>query len=327
MKKLYIHIGYHKTGTTSIQNTLIVHKEILSKNDFCYFNPVAKHNIERKNLNPWLTVNFDSEYSMDCTFNNLHSFNIKLRQVLQNNIIISAEHFCYLNEKEIYRCMLILKEHFDIKIICYLRRQDQQAVSFVQQGAKATLTTTEFISRKTNFRALPPSDFYHEYFDYNKIISRWAYAVGKENIILRIFDPSRMIDGDVVKDFLHTLDIHFLPTEHIKLNTSLGFKQTKLGHLFNAIDLPLEWRNLIHNELDGIGKMLPARNDAQAFYNAYKKSNIELNKKFSISNEYEDIFSNNFEMYPSESQDIWTEESANDVFLKIFNILKQLKLR
>jgi hypothetical protein len=81
-----------------------------------------------------------------------------------------------------------------VKVIVYLRRQDEYLLSLystaVQSGSTATLA--EFADDQNES---------HRY-DYSAILSRWSAAFGKANVICRRYERSRMEGGEIVTDFL-----------------------------------------------------------------------------------------------------------------------------
>ena len=113
-------------------------------------------------------------------------------------------------------------EDFDVKIVVYLRRQDD----FVQALYQTIIVYGE--------EAIPFENFYerivseHErirsldhYFLVNDI---FATAFGKENIILRIYEKSQLYQGDLPRDFLKT--VGFKTTNDFSLdipNNNLSF--------------------------------------------------------------------------------------------------------
>lgn len=236
-----------------------------------------------------------------------------------NNVIISAETFSWLfSEKEIGKFHKKLSASFtDIKIITYIRRQDMQAVSQYQEASKhSAFAASRFYDGGT--RALPGyKEHFHKYLNYNQRLGMWADVFGDDNIIIRVFERSRLKNSNAVDDFF---DIAGLTKEtgSSRINESGGIEKTKVGHLVSQREFPRPvWRALTKG-LDNSGKMLPSREMASSFYNEFKESNKSLNKRFSLQNE-EAIFNDNFDMYPIEANDLWTEDSANKA---IQNLLK-----
>ena len=316
-RKLIIHIGSHKTGTSSIQHTLFKNKAVLQKQGYTLFCQ-DPDGLERKSGNSITWVKFKLKRG--------HRIEGKIRKKLPraldvagNNVIISAETLSWLfSEKEIGNFQKKLSVSFtDIKIIAYIRRQDMQAVSQYQEASKhSAFAASLFYDGGT--RALPDHNKYlHKYLNYNQRLGMWADAFGDENTIIRVFESNRLKNGDAVDDFFDVTGLT-KETVSVRKNESSGFEKTKVGHLISQREFPRPvWRTLTQ-ELDNSGKMLPSRKMASSFYKEFKESNKSLNKRFSLNNE-ETVFTDNFEMYPVEASDLWTEDSANKA---IQNLLK-----
>ena len=101
MKKVYIHIGTEKTGTTSIQNVLAKNRESLLKNDYCYPSSpgVKNHEFLAIYCAPESTRDLRSKHGLmsDVSlsqFFSMFSKNLKNEFISSgaNNIIFSNEH-------------------------------------------------------------------------------------------------------------------------------------------------------------------------------------------------------------------------------------------
>jgi hypothetical protein len=322
LKKLYLHIGSHKTGTTSIQKALFENPSLLKDYNLYYFskNPNLTEN-PKHNCNRWFTKINPDDYSIGCTLYDMISFSDHISK-FPGNVIVSAERFSFIFlEEELIKLKKCLRKYFDeIKIIVYIRRQDQYIVSHHNQAAKQPLApATHFYGSELS--AIPiHKDYFKYYLDYNERLSYYASVFGKENIIIRIFDKNNLHNHDVVSDFFNVLGIVNFKNS-INTNESYCFEKVKIGLLMNQVGLPLGvLRSIIERNLNTDLKFLPCENDAKKFYDIYRKSNIALNKKFNIVNS-ESPFDDDFSMYPFKGNELWTEEVCNEA---IRNILKSL---
>jgi len=86
-----------------------------------------------------------------------------------------------------------LQRH-EVKVIVYLRRQDQLYSSFYNQDVKGIRQWFEGAYQ-----------FYqtHQIFEhgYSTVLGMWSDALGKESVIVRPFEASQWPDADIVKDF------------------------------------------------------------------------------------------------------------------------------
>ena len=136
MKTLYIHIGCPKTATTSIQYFCNENKEILSKNGI-YF-PIFEQ--KYKDVNPYRNGHFliAHQYDSNGKINTLDEhriFRFNMDHIIYmfskyNNILLSDEsiwHSTHFFKKDLWEILRkeSLKSAFKIKIIVYLRRQEE----------------------------------------------------------------------------------------------------------------------------------------------------------------------------------------------------------
>ena len=291
MRKLFLHIGTGKTGSTSIQKSL---EPLKDKRVSFSFNMNGIHAIP----DPVLFANNLAAQAAEIT-------------------IYSNEWLYTANAEFIAGLADALNQHFETEVIIYLRRQDQFKVSSYQQVSKRKGADSQF-----GPVALPQTSEHRS--DYLKFINRWAARFGKENICIRVFDKARLYKGDVISDFAKLTGVSLPESQFIHSNISNGAERTKIGHLLNLSGLRQNNSQLaghISEAADNTGKLLPSEEAARRYYEQYRETNIKLNEEFGISDKYPAIFDEDFSQYPTERDDLWTEESANRAITNIFAAL------
>lgn len=281
---IYLHIGLPKTGTSTIQGLLYDNTEALQhqrylypratlggQSDFAY----AHHNLARaayeKDASTWLT--FQKEILSSRT----------------NKILVSSEAFSNCRNHAQLEFIKGYLEDFDVKIVIYLRRQDD----FLQALYQTIIVYGE--------EAIPFNDFYermiseHErihsldhYFLVNDI---FATAFGKENIILRIYEKSQLYQGDLLRDFLHTTGVE--PTSDFALdvpNNNLSFDAhsleiyRQLKQIFKGEDEFLETARRKIRDANQRKAFLTnniiSRQQSENLMNKVKESNEKLAREF-----------------------------------------------
>lgn len=320
MKKLYLHIGSHKTGSTSIQFYLYKNKAQLNRFGYRYYScsPVGEI---RKSCNPWVSITDELRFK-GAKVKNKYNLADRLGQV-DGNVILSAEHFSWIFDyNEINKLHSVLSELFDkIYIVVYIRRQDALAVSHLQQASKATnAPARKFYGDLT--QALPEyKPYLDQYLDYNNKIGMWGDAFGDDNIIVRDFARDSLFKGDVVDDFLNILGMSKI--SKINVNESMGAKSLVANRLFNELGVNKGRKEvldiLIKNDK---AKMLPSKHAAKKFYENYKESNRLLNSRFNVS-KTSYLFSEDFTMYPEGSEADLSEEILRNLLKEAMdNILR-----
>lgn len=211
---VFLHIGLPKTGTTAIQNFCAAHRAALADEGYLYPRspgPVAHTGV------PMYAADFESGFptQRNARINSPERFakfcsntEIQLKEEFDGSgcehIIISSEQL-YVSVKSIESMNKIkawLSQFSDIKILVWLRRQDDLALSAfgetVRMGSPGSLR--DFVSSARGKHLL----------DFERGISLWADAFGKESIVLRVFEPGRMQNKNPVEDFLHVIGLDAL---------------------------------------------------------------------------------------------------------------------
>lgn len=173
MKKVYIHIGVGKTGTTAIQNTMMLYRKEIADQGILYpatgLNGVAHHNL----VTLWQS-SFTAEDAA------LYSELIRECEASeQETILISSEKFCFAQWQFVKAVSEALTQ-FDVRIIVYVRTQVAQIESTFLLWLRLGY------AYGNNFQ-----EFFQKYafsFDYNQIIKSWVSFFGKDAIIIRVYD-------------------------------------------------------------------------------------------------------------------------------------------
>ena len=141
MKELYIHLGTHKTGTTSLQRTLILNRKALLNEDI---HVIAHHDFAVEN-------DFESDEGLKRAAYKLKLLINSNLKVKQKKIIICWEGFSgslyknYRNRKEM---LTMIKESLPsdiyLNFILFLRRQDE----FIQSAAAQAIHEGRFNGSK-----------------------------------------------------------------------------------------------------------------------------------------------------------------------------------
>lgn len=208
MKTLYFHIGQTKTATTTLQAFFFENQEWLAGRGI-FYPPVPEEYPLKMQHRFLLTsiVEKKGDYSVAQKY--WDTLRAQIAESGLPQVLVSEETFWHLFEQDQPRRPEALRwigqqlSEFDVKVICYLRRQDRWIESWYNQIVKtdvnraSRLSIKEFVER------------YHEFglLDYNAVLSDWAAVFGESNIIVRPFESSRFLNGDIVQDFCNILEI------------------------------------------------------------------------------------------------------------------------
>lgn len=254
INECYVHIGMHKTGSSSIQHNLYRH---LSDNHFVYAQmEIPNHSIPIYSM-------FAEDLSLAISYfrNTLNEdeiiqYNLEKKRMLVENIqnnpgknfIISGEGITKLRQERGLRDFhRFLSDHFEkITIIGYVRPPISFMESALQQRVKSG-TLVKFL----------PSNLYP---NYRQCFEKFDHEFGIDNVILRKYDPNIFPGNDVVLDFCETLDIKINPDSVERFNESLSRDVVCMLYAYNKyhggfggrINMPRE-NTLINNALSEIG--------------------------------------------------------------------------
>jgi len=237
----YIHIGLEKTGTTTLQEFFFLNRNQLAQDNIYYpSSPGARNHTDL------VAYAYDKTLGDLIVQKNLHTsaareafrlgfkelFDTELRSIKKSktNLLVSSEHLSsrVFSKDEIRNLLRLFTEAGYLpKIIVYLRRQDQYLLStystWLKCGATADLNQKAYKRKR---------------YDYLSLLDMWGEVAGQENLIVKIFERSRMYKNDLLEDFMNILGLRM--TEHYQypssdLNKSLDKNKLLFLKKLNAV--------------------------------------------------------------------------------------------
>lgn len=218
MKTLYVHAGLPKTATTSIQRFCYDNRTLLEKKGYCYPQFPWKYQIPPTKRNAMFLYKevFDENgkrLKEEEDRRREESFRM-IGELFQtyDNVILSDEilwHAVYKRRKTLWKDLYEAGKQggFTVKVIVYLRRQDEYVSSWWNQLIKAGAGKPP-----TGFEVMPWEEYRTHVpkgmnVDYYPVLENAATVLGKENIIVRRFQRSSFIGGRIQADFLWCLGL------------------------------------------------------------------------------------------------------------------------
>lgn len=334
----FIHIGTEKTGTSSIQKFMLDNQKELMRNGLLY--PIDCGFLSNFKLIWYATKNVDShplkspqDISDPVTRSRwVNTFEQKHQRVVSkfqsanpagSVVAYSSEHLQsrLVNQAELEKLKAFLSPMYDkMKIVVYLRRQDKLAVS-----AYSTLLR----AGHTQPFKLPPANRLSHYFSYARLIGLWSDVFGKENMEIKIYERSQMLNGDIVDDFGELVGYDANGSDYKRIsasNTSLAYTaQVALFRLNNIIarnkrDADPCWEKLraifvthIENISDEYSKDLLNRESAIQFYDIFKDDNDAIVNEYGLGSGFNEDFSKYPEVLPKNLDDSARDEIARSI--------------
>lgn len=237
MTTIYLHIGMPKTGTTSLQKFLFLNREKLLEKGCLY--PITGTNItsnqeskgySHNSLVRVLSQNTNQKEDWVSQCRIWEECKKEINAIKPEKVIISAEFFTGpgIYNQDLITMTKKLLDSYDVKIVIYLRRQDEFLRSYYCDLITFLIRTDikEFILQ-WKYMA-----------DYAQTLELWKNEFGLENIIVKVFEKKQMKNGNLFHDFLATVDLDHeeldLNSEGIRENISID--SGKAIKLINLID-------------------------------------------------------------------------------------------
>lgn len=201
-KILYIHVGMHKTGSTSVQYFFMGMRKRFMETRGIYYPPApGKMNHRHKSLFP---VNSDA-FAAIVAYAEKHNC---------STILLSNESLSFSGvSDDCFAKIRAAAPGFVIKFIVYVRRIDELCKTWYSELRKTGdlapgMTYGEFLNKAYRKKAtiLFPS----------RLIEKCVSQAGKDNVIVRPYAPEKLKNGDIVEDFCDILGIPLTPEERPK---------------------------------------------------------------------------------------------------------------
>jgi hypothetical protein len=191
-KKLFLHIGLGKTGTSALQSFFAQNHERLSSQGIWYPQTgreglEAHHRIATA-ARPGGGTGFDTTISWAAYIEQLRA---ELAQRTEPTVLLSSEVF---SGRMTWRLLHDLKQLFsEIQVVAYLRRQDILIASNYNQWVK----TENLRLGLDDLRMLP--------FDFEAMLEPWKKLLAGHpgGVLVRPYERSRLWCGSIVDDFMY----------------------------------------------------------------------------------------------------------------------------
>lgn len=184
-RTLYLHIGSHRTATTSIQRFLLNNFDTLIQHG-CLLPFRKPRHFEMINT---IFAGGRSVEQAAAQLNDRADSKADIAEI--DRMILSDEDICMRSDVSV---LGQFRDHFDVKVIFSLRRQDLWLESWYFQNIKwqwnpslSHCTFDEFLARRSEFH----------WVHYDNYVRHLEEVFGAENILLNVFEKEQMPDGPI----------------------------------------------------------------------------------------------------------------------------------
>ena len=189
-KKLYVHIGHYKTGTSALQNYLHWNADLLRESGYYY--PNCARPKRNKTNHGHLSLGLAAKYGfvpppwydecgdLDSIYRTLHD---EIAAIPEKNIVLSSEEFvqlALLREADV--ALGELKERligYDVRIVLFIREPLSLLISWYNQVNKGPFGTRNFMVFFAKING--------QFLSQRRIWRRFANHFGVQNVILRTY--------------------------------------------------------------------------------------------------------------------------------------------
>jgi hypothetical protein len=225
-KTLILHVGMGKTGTTAIQRAFWTNRAILSRAGIAYpeigaiatahhlISPyVPPHLVDLHGWNPLAPVDWIN----------------RVAALPEPVVVMSSELISSASPDQVVAFCAALLPVFDLRLLLYLRRQDDMIAATYAQAVKVGI-------KRPPLSMMLDSE--PELLDYALRLAPWEAALGRNRIIVRPYERSQFHQGDLIRDVMLHLGVPDLPPDFVHdpaatANARLSIPATEFKRLVN----------------------------------------------------------------------------------------------
>ena len=323
MRKLVVHIGCPKGGSSAIQTGLQLNREALAAQGVS----VPSDDLQRESCVTGSQAAFFDGLVRDRQARELPNFGDLLDAQADEHeastIVLSAENLC--NPLGFERVFAAVQDRFDVRIVMYVRRQDDFLESAWQQWeAKLGGSLLAWMIRCIGIHG-----------NWLEILAPWADIFGDDHTVARVYDRQRLTGGDAFADFCAVLGVDASPLHPAgEVNAGLNPLLSRLvegrSYLFDGPHDGEFYDALRHLakplvEKNGVVAPLFSAKESEAVMVRYKKSNEGFRKRF-LPQQKAPLFPVRREMPAHLDAGVDMASFERELLqLQIFNLHKQVK--
>jgi hypothetical protein len=282
-RKCLLHIGYHKTGTTSIQDYLWANRAGLIRQGFLY---PEQHTLwSGHHQVPWSLGVAHTHYDKKLAFDAILTDYVgELSERGGHTLVLSSEDFEFLSPSGVDRLRSGLEARgFQTRVVAYVRRQDDYLLADYKQHLKMGFAGSL-------------DEFYmtHHFeirFNYAQIMLAWEKAFSKAALTVIGYEKSSLREGDVCTDFCDTVGI---TRDGFLVPAASNVSQTNIAsHILaraNALQIAPEIRKRIIELVDaecrktGVDVELFPQRKRELLLAKYKSTNETFVRHYEVRN-------------------------------------------
>ncbi|MEO1309847.1 MAG: hypothetical protein AAFV51_02620 [Pseudomonadota bacterium] len=335
-----VHIGVEKTGTTSVQAFLaanrarlaaagVLYPECLGRETHIGLPAYAQADERRDDARRYFGIEPGADAVEDLRARLETELAHEVEAVSPRTILLSSEHLhSRLHTVEEKRRLRAFLEPFAerIEILCYLRRQDELALSLYS-------TALRFQKADAASPLPKPGPKTPYYYDYDRMLGEYAEAFGEDAVTVRIYERAALEGDDIISDFRAAaglgddLDLKPVPRRNVSLSAPAQRFLASLNRLTEPGEDQKRVRGnavqLLETFFAGRGRTV-TRAEAEAFLMRFAEINERVRSRWTPDRET--LFTTDMGAYPETISAEGEAEALADVGARLF-AQKQKELR
>lgn len=281
---LYIHIGRPKTGSTALQHFLMKNRQQLLTRGVLYpltgCHQLSSHLFayaysDRLRAGAHLPAIDQRELWL--------ALGEEVKDASAGRVVLSSENFWFVDPR---RVKDDIDGKYDVRVIAYIRRQDNVIASSFCEEVKR-----ELISLDADVEEFALDPLRLELLDYLAILDEWSSCFGLDNLAVRVYE--RLSGGCIASDFCRLLAIEpgDLEIDQVTVNPALPYDVLSLISNANAFKSgDAAKRRFVTALSEAVALLDPdPRYDAAGLFcrelrerimRVFEKSNAEISRKY-----------------------------------------------
>jgi len=269
VSEVIIHIGMHKTGSTSIQASLYGYDD---GHAFYARFPEPNHSTAIRGTfstrpeayHQWKKLGLDAAGIQHRCVQYRVQLVTELSRDDRDTLIISGEGIGLLDDAGKAKFLQLVRQYVSrVRVVCYIRDPFEFAASYLQQNIK--------VGR----RSCPPVVST----DYRKRLEVFSEQLQPENLIVRAFDRQSFPGGSVVADFCNIAGLDQRRISEKSANESLSAPALKLVYAFNRSNDCYAGDPVIHQARQALARWVQhAYSTGPAIQSAWFASRADLSE-------------------------------------------------
>ena len=234
-RDVVLHLGTGKTGTTSIQHLMRLSRPALAEIGVLY--PITPGPVRHTKFG--LSFRDDDDLATMPAWKRMRAqsperFRRRVQRKLRAEIAEADLPRVLFSDEALYgfhgETLARLRQFTDelgghVRLVVYLRRQDDHLVSYYQQQVKVGET-----QRLAEWATVDRSSTY----DYARRLAQWREGMEHAELVVRRFERSAFRDGSLEADFLEAADIQGVPATPVeRKNESLSAEAVEFFRVYN----------------------------------------------------------------------------------------------